>query len=33
LRERLAETGHPAEAPPGASVVTLRGPEGSGQAS
>jgi hypothetical protein len=33
LRERLAETGHAADAPPGASVVTLRGPEGSGQAS
>jgi hypothetical protein len=33
LRERLTETGHSAEAPPGASVVTLRGPEGSGQAS
>ena len=33
LRERLAESGQPVEAPPGASVVELRGPEGSGHAS
>jgi hypothetical protein len=33
LRERLAAAGQPVDAPPGASVVTLRGPEGSGQAS
>jgi hypothetical protein len=33
LRERLTAAGQPVDAPPGASVVELRGPEGSGQAS
>jgi hypothetical protein len=33
LRERLTAAGQPVDAPPGASVLTLRGPEGSGQAS